>query len=190
MFKKLFSALVVLAIGATTLPAQTPELQPEIRSFAGAMVATGSQRSLFNDAPLFGVQTALEVRQNLHLLVTFGWMPAQSKYSVLDNDVNILEYDAGVEFGFAKPLAGKWQIKPFMGVGTGGRTYLYGNAGLRNRSSVTMYGAVGTEFQVGHTALRLEARDIVFPYRSPFEGVATRTRNEIGLVFGLAYHIR
>jgi hypothetical protein len=49
---------------------------------------------------------------------------------------------------------------------------------------------VGTEFQIARTALRLEARDNVFRYRSPISGVSSKTRNDVGLSFGVAYHLR
>jgi hypothetical protein len=165
-------------------------LRPEIRPFAGAMFATGPQRGLFGNAPMFGIQAALETRPEFHLLGTFGWMPAHGRYSVVDQQVNILEYNLGVEAGFVKPLAGKWELRPFIGAGTGARAYLYRSVGLENRACVSLYGALGTEFQLGHTALRLEARDNVFCYRSPVAGVATTTRNDVGVMFGLAYHIR
>ena len=52
------------------------------------------------------------------------------------------------------------------------------------------YGALGTEFQVGRSAIRLEARDNVFCYKSPVAGVDSKTRTDIALALGLAYHFR
>jgi hypothetical protein len=190
MKKVTVSALLALAVGATTLPAQAPNLRPEIRPFAGAMIATGDQRLLFKDAPLFGIQAALEVRPDFHVLGTFGWMPVQSKYLLADNDVNVLDYSVGVEVGMVRPLPGKWEFKPFVGVGTGARRYLYQGARLGNQTCVTGYAALGTEFQLGHAALRLEGRDNLFCYRSPIAGIASQTRNDVGIAFGVAYHVR
>jgi hypothetical protein len=190
MEKVIVAAFLALAIGTTTLPAQVPNLRPEIRPFAGAMIATGDQRLLFKDAPLFGIQAALEVRPDFHVLGTFGWMPVQSKYLLADNDVNVLDYSVGVEVGMVRPLPGKWEFKPFVGIGTGARSYLYHSAGFDNKSCVTLYAALGTEFQLGHTALRLEGRDNLFCYRSPIAGIASQTRNDVGIAFGVAYHVR
>jgi hypothetical protein len=177
-------------VSATTLVAQAPALRPEVRPFVGAVFATGPQRDLFGDAPEFGVQAALEVRPDFHLLGAFGWIPARDKYTVLDQNVTVIEYTLGLEVGFVKPLAGKWELRPFMGLGTGARAYLYRSVGLENKACVSLYGALGTEFQLGHTALRLEGRENVYCYRSPIAGVATTTRNDIGIAFGVAYHIR
>ena len=62
--------------------------------------------------------------------------------------------------------------------------------GLADKTCFAGYGAVGTEFQVARTALRVEARDNVFCHRSPVPGVSSETRNDVGLGLGVAYHLR
>ena len=79
---------------------------------------------------------------------------------------------------------------PFIGVGGGARTYLYSGTGLMDRTCVAGYAGLGAEFKVGIAAFRMEARDNLFCYRSPIAGVPSKTRNEIGLSAGLAYHLR
>ncbi len=71
-----------------------------------------------------------------------------------------------------------------------GRTYAFQELGLTDKTCFAGYGALGTEFQIARTALRLEARDNVFCYRSPVPGVSSKTRNDIGLSLGVAYHLR
>ena len=44
--------------------------------------------------------------------------------------------------------------------------------------------------QLARTALRPEARDNVFCFRSPVSGVGSKTRNDVGLSLGIAYHLR
>jgi Outer membrane protein beta-barrel domain len=186
------AAVVVAALvaGATALTAQSPTIKPEIRPFAGAIIPTGDQRTLFQDAPMVGVSAAVELKPSLHVLGTFAWVAAQNKYAVAQDNVNIFQYNVGVELGFVKPLAGNWELRPFAGVGFGGRTYAFQGIGLTDKTSFAGYGALGTEFQVARTALRLEARDNVFWYRSPVSGVSSKTRNDIGLSLGVAYHLR
>lgn len=183
-------AIAALFGGASALAAQTPEIRPEIRPFAGATIPLGDQRTLFKDAPLFGVQAALELKPSLHLVGTFGWVPGQNKYAVTQDNVSILQYNVGVELGFVQPIGGSWELRPFIGAGVGGRTYTYQAATLSNQTCAAGYGAVGTEFQLARTALRIEARDNVFCYKSPIAGVSSQTRSDIGLAFGVAYHLR
>ncbi len=130
------------------------------------------------------------IRNRLHLVGTFGWVPAQNKYAVAQDNVNIFQYNVGVELGFVQPLGGSWELRPFVGAGVGGRTYAYQAATLSNKTCAAGYGALGTEFQLARTALRLEARDNVFCFKSPIAGVSSKTRNDIGLAFGVAYHLR
>jgi hypothetical protein len=188
--KKTIVAVAALGFIVTALPAQTTKIKPEIRPSAGAMIPTGELRNLFLDAPMFGVSTAVEVKPTVHVLATFAWVPAQDKYGLAQNNVNIFQYTAGTELGFVRPLGGNWELRPFAGIGVGARTYAFQGAGLANKTCFAGYGALGTEFQIARTALRLEARDNVFCYRSPVPGVSSQTRNDIGLSLGVAYHLR
>jgi Outer membrane protein beta-barrel domain len=181
---------VALALSASALSAQSPRVKPEIRPFAGAVIPTGELRNLFLDAPMFGVSTAAELKPTIHVLATFMWAPAQDKYGLVENNVNIFQYTAGAELGFVTPLAGSWELRPFAGLGVGGRTYAFQGVGRNDRTDFVGYGAIGTEFQIARTALRLEVRDNVFGYRSPIPRAGTETLNDIGVSLGVAYHLR
>jgi hypothetical protein len=188
MKRTLFAAALMLA-GVTATAAQSPPLKPEFRPFSGANIPTGPQRDLFSDAVMIGAQLALEMKPSFHVLGTFGWVASQATYNVSNDMVNIFTYDLGVEFGFVEPLGEDWEFKPFVGIGAGARTYVFGG-GLPDQTCASGYAALGTEFQFAPWALRLEARDNLFCYKSPLEGVESETRNDIGLTLGLAYHFR
>jgi hypothetical protein len=183
-------AIAMLATAAMALPAQTSAWKPELRPFLGASVPTGGQRDLFKDAAMFGVQGALELRPTFHVLGTFSWVPAQNKYAAGDDNVSIFAYDAGIEKGLVQPLRSGWELRPFFGVGAGARTYSYASPALRDQTCVGGYGALGSELQLRRVALRLEARDNVFCYKSPVGGVESKTRSDFGFALGFAYHFR
>ena len=134
----------------------------------------------------FGV----ERQPAFHLVGTFGWVPVHHKYAAPTKNANIAQFDVGVEFGGVRPLRGAWEWRPFVGLGGGGRMYFYNSNQLDNTSSASGYGTLGMEFQIRDLAFRFEARDNVFSYRAPIAGVSSATRNDVGLSFGLAYHIR
>jgi hypothetical protein len=188
--RRITLAAAALALGAVALPAQTRKPVPEIRPFAGASIPSGAQRDLFKDAPMFGAQAALELKPNLHLIGTFGWVPGHTKYPVADDAVDLFEYNVGAELGLVRPMGGGWQFKPFLGLGAGARTYNYQAKDLTTETCTAGYGAAGTEFQVGRTALRAEARANVFCFQPPEPGAKKATRNDVGLNIGLAYHFR
>lgn len=182
--------LGLLLAGAFAAPARAQLVTPELRPFAGAYLPTGTQSGLFKAAALFGVQGALEVTPTFHLLGTFSWVPGHNRYTGFDENVSIFSYDVGTELGMVQPLTDGWEFKPFIGLGAGARTYAYKATGLSDRTCAAGYGALGSEFQLDRVALRFEARDNVFCYRSPLPGVASSTQNDIGLAFGFAYHFR
>jgi hypothetical protein len=164
-------------------------MKPELRPFAGVNLPTGTQRQLFTDAGMVGAQLALEIKPSFHLVGSFGWVASQNSYPVGDDNTDIFLYDVGVEFDLIQSLGGSWEFKPFIGAGAGARTYSFAGP-LRTRTCASGYATIGTEFQYAPWALRLEARDNLFCYKSPIAGVKSQTRNDIGLSFGLAYHFR
>jgi len=182
--------LVALLAGTAVASAQRPRVRPEIRPYAGALIPTGDLRNFFHDAPMVGVQAAVELKPSLHLVGAFGWVAAQNRFPVAQDNVNVFKYDVGMELGLVRSLGGAWELRPFIGAGIGGRTYDYQAASLATKTCTSGYGAVGTEFQIARTALRLEARHNVFCYRSPITSGSSQTRSDIGLTFGVAYHLR
>lgn len=188
--KQLTWIVAALVATATVASAQEQRVRPEIRPFVGMHFPTGDQRDLFDDAATLGLQAALELRPSFHLLGTFGWAAGQTKYAVTEDHVQIFQYDVGLELNMVRALGEQWLFKPFVGFGAGARTYLYESDDLENRTCSSGYGALGAELEFDRTAIRLEGRDNVFCFRSALPGIKSRTRNDVGLSLGLAYHFR
>ena len=181
-------ALAALAFGSTGLTAQTRISAFELRPFAGATIPTGAQRDLFKDAPILGMGLAYQIRPNLHIVGNFGWMREHTRYAVLKNDGYRYSYDAGIELSIERQMTSSWMFRPYVGLGAGARTYTFEAETLFRRTCAAGYGALGTEFRYGVTALRLEARDNVFCYKSPLPDGASNTRNDLAFSLGMAYH--
>lgn len=190
--KKLISAAVVLAVAtiAVSARAQGPSVKAELRPFFGMSIPTGDQRDLFDDATMFGLQGALELKPAFHLLGSFAWVPGKAKFSGAQQDVDVFQYDAGMEFNLVREMNESWLFKPFVGLGGGARTYLYAADALTDRTSASAYGTLGTEFQLNRTAIRLEGRGNFFSFKSPLPNVDSKTRNDVGVSLGVAYHFR
>ena len=189
MKRTLFTIAAVVAAGMT-LPLRAQTLTPELRPFVGAYVPTGSMRDIMKSSTLFGVEGAFEVNPNLHVIGTFSWSPAHNKFTGYDENVSIYSFDVGAELGLVRPLPMGWQFKPFFGLGGGARTYDYKDTTFPTQSWAAGYASLGTEFQVNVFALRLEARDNVFGYKSPFPNATSGTHNDATVLFGFAYHFR
>ncbi len=181
--------LGLLVAAATALPAQARST-PEIRGFTGALIATGAQHDLFTDAPILGLEAAMELRPAVHAVASFGWAPSEVEYAFTNPHVSILQYTLGIEVGLTRLVYGEHLLKPFVALGAGGRTYAYADPNVSNNTCTAGYGAVGAELQAGKTAVRLEARGNIYCYQPPFAGQESETRNDIGLVLGVVRHIR
>jgi hypothetical protein len=183
-------ATVGLLACASALGAQTSQRRftPEVRPLIGVFVPTGSMRDDFKTATLLGAQVALELSSNWHVLSNVSFTHGHNRLYATSDRTNIWQYDAGVEGNLVVPMGERWLFRPFAGLGAGGRTYDY-RGEVDTRSCTAGYGALGSEFQTGPVALRLEARDYLSCFESPISGYK-KTRNDLGFAFGLAYHIR
>jgi hypothetical protein len=174
------SVLAIAALGVMS-PASATGI-PEVRPFVGAFIPTGDQRDVMNDQLFMGLQGGAELAKRLHLLGTLAWAPRG------DNKVMTYNYDAGVETFRPFPMGEKWEIRPFLGAGLGGRTYNDHRNNDHLETYLTWYGALGSEFQLDRFALRVEARD----YMTRFEGLDGRapqdTRYDIAVFSALAIH--
>jgi len=172
-------SLAALLAGATAASAQnvTGGWTPELRPFVGVYMPTGALRNDLKSATTIGAQGALEISSRFHLVGTAAWTHGHQKY------------DAGVEGNLLHNLTPNWMLRPFAGVGAGGRTMNYKAEGLSTKTCTAGYGALGTELQRGTVALRLEGRNYLTCYESPLTSTQ-KTRSDVTVAFGLAFHLR
>ena len=162
---------------------------PEIRPFVGVYLPTGPMQDQFKSASMAGVQVAFEMNRNFHVLGSVGWTHGHTKLPISRDRTDIWQYDVGVEGNLIQPLGDVWLLRPFAGIGAGGRTYDYLAPGVGSRRCTAGYGSLGTELQRGNVALRLEGRDYLSCFESPVTSQKS-TLNDVGISLGLAYHIR
>lgn len=179
--------LVALLVGAGAAGAQ--RARPfEFRGLVGATMATGAMRDVMEDAALFSAQGAVQLRPMLHAVATFGWMPTRTQLDVSSNKVSVVQYDLGVELALARRRYEGGQLLPYVGLGAGARMYAYDAAELKDRTCTVGVGTLGAEWTMREVGLRAEVRDNVFCFRSPLPGGESRTRNDVGMSFGVVYH--
>ena len=186
------AAAGLLALGASAT-AQTPRpLRFDVRPFVGVFIPTGTMADNFKSATMVGGQAAFEMNRHFHLLGSVGWTHGHNKFGGTDDVTHIWQYDVGMEMGHSRAMTPTWAVRPFLGLGAGGRTYDY-SAGNNTTSKdlytcTAGYGALGAEMQRGVMGVRLEARD----YLSCFENPATgkkKTLNDVGISLGFSYHL-
>ena len=189
MRSRLITAVGVLAC-ASSLGAQTEArpITPEIRPLVGVYMPTGQMRDELKAATMLGVQGALELSRNWHVLGNVTWAHGHNKYALSTDRTDVWQYDVGAEGNLVRSMGGRWLLRPFLGLGAGGRTYDHHAGALESKTCTAAYGSLGSEVQWLRVALRLEGRG----YLSCFESPTTRkkdTRNDVGLSVGLAFHL-
>ena len=184
----LLAVAASLCFGSVTTAQNASTPRFEVRVFGGALFPNGAQRHDFKAAVTLGVQGGLEMSRYAYLVATGAWTHGHAKFASFSDDVTyVWHYDAGAEFNafFEGDL---FTFRPFLGTGAGGRTYAYQASGEGSRTSPTIYGAFGSELQIGSAALHAELRDYLTFFESPLTDRRSN-RNDVLLTLGFAYHV-
>ncbi len=179
MKKLLAIAAAVIAFASTPARADEPSRKLGVAPFVGAFVGTGDQRDLLDDSVLTGLTATYEVTPYVAVVGAFGWSPTQVKG--LRQDLDLFQYDLGVQGQYPVALMDGWTLKPFLGVGAGARTYNFRDLDVDAETDFAGYVAAGANVEHGPLALGLTARDYVTAYDG-LAGEADQTaRNDLGL---------
>jgi hypothetical protein len=182
--RRIFIAVAVVAgVSAGVATMARADLTCEVRPFVGAFVPTGPQRDILKDALFVGAQGAVEMRDRLHFVGTLAWAPNKTS-----SDVCVYSYDVGVETFRPYDMNGRWQFRPFVGGGIGGRTYVDHGNNSQKETNLGGYAALGSEFQLNWLAIRLEGRDYATRFKGLLGNQKAEARNDVALFTGVAVH--
>jgi hypothetical protein len=178
-------ALFAVASTSTIASAQQPPLQRwELRPFAGVFVPTGSHGNTLKAGATAGLQGAYNFNRYVSAVGTFAYSATEEE-TFLNDDVDVFQYDIGAEAGIDKQLTSSLTLRPFLGLGMGGRAYDYNDRQVESQYNVAGYGAGGAELRMGRYGWRIEVRD----YVTGFKGLSgeldsRRTRNDLSISSG------
>jgi hypothetical protein len=182
--KKLIAALAAVAALATspTLAQEQERTRKlELAPLVGAYVATGDQRDLLDDALLVGVTASYDVLPYVAVVGSFGWAATQAKGLTRDQDLDLFQYDLGVQGQYDLALGNGLTLQPFVGAGVGARTYSFRDLDVDAETDFAGYVALGGALHYRAAEVSLTARD----YLTPFDGIGpeadSSTRNDLGL---------
>ncbi|HZF66916.1 MAG TPA: hypothetical protein VEZ47_02645 [Gemmatirosa sp.] len=156
------------------------------RPFAGAYLPTGKQRDFVRAAFLTGAQASYRLVPQLAVTGTFAWSPTRDRAARLDAELDLFQYDVGIEGRVAGWRGGaSWNFTPFAGLGVGGRTYHYHDRDVDAQSKFAGYGALGGELGFGRLGVRLEGRDYLSRVAREVGRGGSDTRNDVTLAAAL-----
>lgn len=181
---------VAVAVALPTGPALASD-SPErtrfhVAPYVGAFVATGDQRDVLDDTVLTGFTLSYDVTRYLAVVGSFGWAPTEVK-TVADGDVDLYQYDLGVQGQYAFDVGSGVTVTPFFGLGLGARTYEFRDLSLDSETDLAGYVSLGATVEHGRATLSLTARD----YVSHFDGLGLQsesdTRNDLSLFTSVGF---
>lgn len=181
-----------LSAFAVRLQAQSKLPAIDVRPVVGGIVGTGDQGDALKSAVLVGGQASYAVHPNFSLVGSFAWSPSQDKLLPQRPDLDLYQYDLGIEGRLSNLTEGSAiSTRPYAVIGGGGRTYSLRNVpGSDAQTNPLGYGALGLDLNQssGKIGLRLEARDNVTGFKG-FRGelAERKTRNDLQFSAGLTF---
>jgi len=164
----------------------------DVRPVVGAIVGTGDQADALKSAVLVGGQASYAFHPNFSLVGSFAWSPSQDKLSPARPDLDLYQYDLGIE-GRLNNLTENSPVitRPYVVLGGGGRTYSLRDVPNADAQTNPLgYGALGLDLDHagGKVGLRLEARDNITGFKGFRGELADRkTRNDLQFSAGLTF---
>jgi hypothetical protein len=165
-----------------------------VRPMVGALVATGHQNDVIENAVLIGGQASYALHPNVAVIGTFGWSPNREKLSPQQPALDLYQYDLGLE-GRLNDVTRRSRVitRPYAALGAGARTYDPRNVPNADaESNLLLYSAAGVDLRHagGRFGVRVEARDNVTWFKGARGELAElQAHNDLqfsaGLTFGL-----
>ncbi len=186
-------ALTALAAFALRAGAQTPVQHAiNVRPVVGALVATGDEHDVLENAVLVGGQASYTLNSNFAVLGSFAWSPSEDKTTSPRPKLDLYQYDLAVEGRLDDLTSGSPVVtRPFAAVGGGARTYDLRNVpGSSAQTNPLAFGAIGLDVgpSSGRVGVRVEARDNMTWFKG-FRGELQdrHTRNDVQFAAGLTF---
>jgi opacity protein-like surface antigen len=185
MKRLLTIAAASLALASTAARAEEAQRRLDVEPFMGAYLPTGDQRDVLEDAFLAGVTASYDVHRYLAVVGTFSWSPTQVKGLAAKEDLDLLQYDLGVEGHYPFALGGGLTLQPFVAVGGGARTYSFRDLDVDAETDLAGYVAAGVSAQRGAFTVRVGARDALTDFDGLSGDGADSTRNDLAVFAGV-----
>lgn len=185
MKRLLVSIAVFVGLATSVARATEPARRFDVAPFVGMYVPMGDQRDLLDDAVSVGLTASYDVHRYAAVVGSFSWTPTQTKALVASDDLDLFQYDIGVEGRYPFAFTSGLTVQPFVAVGAGARTYRSRDLDVDAETDFAGYVAAGVGAQRGPFTLRLGVRDNL----TSFDGLSGdddgTTRNDLGVFAGI-----
>ena len=189
----LMNAAAIVAVTSGLAQAQSSlPTKPgvELLLQTGRVSATGAQVAERKRTDLTALQLSYGLRPAVVLTSTVGWGRTRPDARVSDTTLDMFTYDVGTEFRLPRRTGdGRFNVKPFTGVGVGARSYNERNADTATAHDVSAYVSAGGEIALAKVRLRLEVRDYL-TWADPSGAVGSVRRNDVVFMAGIRLGVR
>lgn len=178
--KKLSLAVLLALLSAPAARADEPARRFEVAPFAGAFVPVAGQRAALSSALLLGARGTWDLHENVAIAATAAWARPESGGA----DVDLFQWDIGLQGQAPVALGRGWSLEPFAGVGVGTRTYSFVKLDRQDRTDFVFYSGLGVDLRRDRLAVGVTARHQLTAFSPAGESDA---RGDVALLGSLSW---
>ncbi len=133
----------------------------------GMYIPVQDQADDLSTAVTVGALVRTDVTDKFGIVASFWWAPSEAdvaSISAQDEDIDLFQYDLGMEIRPFPGRDGEWFAQPFLGLGAGGRSYSFRDLDEDSETDFAGYASLGAEVDLSPLALRVEGRGYLTEY--------------------------
>lgn len=188
-WRRVSRVTAILCLAAAMLPAgaaRAQEYKYDLRLEGGGWVPTGTMSNDLKAAGTVGVTAGWTFSPNWTAVVAAYWTPSEDKVLTSEMQVNIYQYDVGLEWSTKTSRIARWDVMPYIGGGLGSRSYSPRRATEPDQESIDGYLSAGLAFAAEQATWRFGVRD----YISGWKGIMktkSATGNDLAILAGIGF---
>lgn len=182
-------ALAILALAAAIAPVGAARAQGytyDFRLEGGGWVPTGTMANDLKAAGTVGLTAGLKFSPDWTALISAYWTPSEDKVVSGEMQVNIYQYDVGLEWSTKTSRIARWDVMPFFGAGLGNRSYSPRRATEPDQNAFDGYLAGGIAFAAEQATWRIGVRDYVSGWKGIMK-TQSATGNDLAILAGIGF---
>lgn len=188
---RLGRAIAILGFAAAMIPTVTVRAQPsaykyDLRLEGGGWVPTGALSGDLKASGIVGVSAGWNYAHDWTAVVAAYWSPSEDKAVSGGMQVNIYQYDVGLEWSTRMNSIAQWDVSPFLGAGVGNRSYSPKRATEPEQESIDGYVTAGLAFNAEQATWRFGVRDYVSGWKGIMK-TQSGTGNDLVILAGIGF---
>lgn len=180
------AALALALLAAAPAGAQPRNYKYEIRLEGGGWFPASPISDALKSAGTVGATASWMFSPDWSTLLSGAWTSSQDKDPSGSLHVNIYQYDVGIEWSAKAAELNRWDLRPYVGAGLGGRSYSPERATEPSQSVFDGYLSAGLSLWLEEATWRVGLRNYISGWNGLMK-TQSATADDVAIIAGFGF---